>query len=175
MQIPALHIAVHIKKPVQLCQLNSTIPMSNSSDSHAHMQIWPQDTTKALEDCITQGEPSPAACPYTAGAPRAPDVSQLCPGGTSAGTGSRRSSPQSVSAPKHRAAVPLLPWIWLKFAWKYEQSSCSFFAWICGWFIFVLEKWGQPETDEPATTVGFYSHQSWCWAFPPVWHITNSC
>lgn len=58
--------AMHIKELVPLCQLNSAIPTSNSSDSHSHMGMRPQDTTKALEDCITQGEP--AACPYTAGA-----------------------------------------------------------------------------------------------------------
>lgn len=137
-----MHLAIHLKKLVQLCQLNSIIPMSNSSDIHTHIEMRPQDTTKALKDCITQGQSPPAACSYTAGAPRAPDVRQLCPGGTSAVRGTRRSSPQPVSALKHGTAVPLHPWMWL----KYEQKSCSFFAWICGRFGFVLEKWGQTET-----------------------------
>lgn len=26
------------------------------------------------------------------------------------------------------------------------------------------------DCDEPATSAGFYSHQTWCWAFPPVAH-----
>lgn len=171
-----MYLAMPIKKLVQLCQLNSTIHMSNSSDIQTHVEMRAQGTTKALKDCITQWEPSPAVCPYTAGAPSVPDVSQLCPGGISAVRGTKRSSPQSVSAPKHRAAVPLHPWMWLKFARKYEQNSCSFFGWICGRFIFCSwEVRPARDCDEPATASGFYSHQSWCWAFPPVWHITKTC
>lgn len=72
-QTSASHLAVHVNKFVQLPQLNpTTIPVPNSSHGHTYTDRTPQTPTKAPKDHISQEEPSPAACPYAAGAPKAP-------------------------------------------------------------------------------------------------------
>lgn len=65
---------MHVNKFVQLRQLNSTtIHVPNSSHIHTYTDMTAQTPTKAPKDHISQEKPSPAACPYTAGAPKAPE------------------------------------------------------------------------------------------------------
>lgn len=167
-----MHLAMHVKKLVQLCQLNWTISVSNSTDIHTHVEMRPQDTTKA-EGLHHSGGAISCSLSLHSWSSQSSRCVTAVPRWDLWEAPARRSSPQPVSALKHGAAVPLHPWTRLKFAWKYEQKSCSFFAWICGRFVFVLERPAR-DCDGPATTAGFYSHQSWCWAFPPVWHITKT-
>lgn len=88
--------------------LNSAIPTSGSSDAHIHVEVRPQDTTKALKDCIPQGSHllQPGLTQL-----ELPEL-QMCHSCTQVGLqqrGTRRNSPQAVSALKHGAAVPLRP------------------------------------------------------------------